>query len=857
MGPSTDALHLRLRTFASVAAAAALSVSAAILLGRALGIRFQLLGALHGLDGTSLGSALFAFANIAMFAILIGLAARLLGASLLTFDIASRDLALANQRANRTTLRLAAIVESSDDAIISKTLDGTITSWNSGAQRIFGYSAAEAVGQSMHMLLPPDRVAEEIDILRRIARGELVDHFESTRIRKDGEPILVSISISPLRDATDTIIGASKIARDITETRRIEHSIKEQEVRLTAIIGSAMDAFITVDDRQHITMFNPAAETMFGCRASDALGSSLDRFLPPRFRAEHAELIRDFSRTDVDGRRKGRMGSIYGVRSNGEEFPIEASTSQAEVHGQRLFTVILRDVTDRNRSEEELRQQAGLLDLTPVFVRDMESNVVLWTRGAEQLYGFSKLEATGRRSHELLQTQFPAPLHHIEEALRRDGAWEGELVHCARDGRQVFVASQWVFHHDAQGQPVRILEVDADITELKRAQTLQIRSQKLESLGTLAGGVAHDFNNILLAIDGNAKLAVSALPAGHPVLENLSQIVKAGARATDLVRRILSFSRPQEQKREPQPLQPVVEEALKLVRATLPAAIQIETTFAPDLPSIAMDSTQIHQIVVNLATNASHAIGDQPGIIAVHLTARMITPEHCMATPDLKEGPYVCLSVSDSGCGMERATLDRIFDPFFTTKPVGQGTGLGLSVVHGIVSSYDGAVTVYSQPGKGTSFHLYFPAVPSVSADPPPLQKSPPPSLHREHILYVDDEEALVSVITLVLERLGYQVTGHTDAGAALDDFRSRPRHFAAVVTDLSMPRMSGFDLARQLLHIRPDLPIIVTSGYIRPEDQAAAQELGIRRIILKPSTINEVGQALDEVFRAVTSPSS
>jgi PAS domain S-box-containing protein len=702
--------------------------------------------------------------------------------------------------------------------------------------------------------LPPDRFNEEADILRRVARGEFVHHFESVRIGKHGKSILVSISISPVRDAAGTIIGASKIARDITESRRIEQSVKEHEARLGAIIGSAMDAIITVDADQIITMFNPAAEAMFGCSASDVLGASLERFLPARFRAEHAEHILTFGQTQVT-RRMGRMGSISGVRSTGEEFSVEASFSQTEVHGLKLFTVILRDVTERKRAEESLRQQAGLLDLTPVFVRDMDSNIILWTRGAERLYGYSNQEAIGRLSHDLLQTQFPAPLQQIEQTLHARGSWEGELAHRTRDGRQVFVHSHWVIHFDIQGQQAGILEVNADLTELRRTQGLQMRSQKLESLGTLAGGIAHDFNNILLALVGHTRLALEDLSPDSAIRQNLSEISKATARATDLVRRILTFSRPQEEVRQRQPLQPVVEEALKLVRATLPASIEIETSFSHDMPAVALDSTQLHQIIVNLATNAYHAIGDRPGTITVRLSSRVISRTDRVSAADLPEGRYVCLSVSDTGTGMDRATLDRIFDPFFTTKPFGQGTGLGLSVVHGIVASHGGAVTVQSQPGEGTSFHLYFPAaeVGSLVPDFAPLPTLPPARGSQENILYVDDEEGLVMLGSLFLQRLGYQVAGHVDAAAALYDFQSRPNFFAAVVTDLSMPRMSGFDLASEILKLRPGIPILMTSGYVRPEDQKTAEALGIARIISKPSTIDVLGQALADVLQHTT----
>jgi PAS domain S-box-containing protein len=806
-----------------------------------------------GYYGTGFGLAIFACANITMFALLVYWATRSLDASLEQLGVASRDLALSNEAANRTNALLASIVESSDDAIISKTLDGTITSWNLGAERIFGYSPSEAVGQSIRMLMPSGESSEEADILRYIAAGRAVRHFEATRVRKDGAQIVVSVTVSPVRDSSGAIIGASKVARDITESRRIKHSAAEHEARLAAIIGAAMDAVITVNAEQRITMFNPAAETMFGCKASAALGTSLERFIPQRFRPHHSEHIRNFGQTNTTRRKMGRLNSIFGVRSNGQEFPVEASISQTEVDGEKLFTVILRDITDRKRVDEEFRQQAALLDLAPVLVRDTEGRIILWTRGAQQLYGFSKEEALGHSSHELLRTDFPSPLAQITQALHRDGSWEGELHHHTRDGRNVTVASQWVLHYDATGRPACILEINTDLTELKRAQISQMRSGKLQSLGTLAGGVAHDFNNILSAINGNARMALEDLPPHHPIAQYLTEISKAGARAADLVRRILAFSRPQDEaKCEPTSIQPVVKEALTLVRATLPASIQIEFKSPPELPLVAIDPSQLHQIIVNLATNASHAIGDRPGNITVRLADRAITSDDCLLTAGLHEGRYVCLTISDDGCGMDRATLDRVFDPFFTTKPVGQGTGLGLSVVHGIVNSYDGAISVYSQPGQGTSFLLYFPASGASRSDAAPLVAQPASrAVHNENILFIDDEEALVTLGTLFLERLGYHITGHIDALAAIAEFRANPNRFAAVVTDLSMPRISGFEVARQILSIRPDVPIILASGFVRPEDEQQAASIGIRRVLLKPSTIDVMAQTLDEVLTA------
>jgi CheY-like chemotaxis protein/two-component sensor histidine kinase len=320
-----------------------------------------------------------------------------------------------------------------------------------------------------------------------------------------------------------------------------------------------------------------------------------------------------------------------------------------------------------------------------------------------------------------------------------------------------------------------------------------------------------------------------------------------------LVRRILAFSRPQELKREVIQLQPVVEEALELVRTTLSAKVEIRTEFAPDLPPVVADATQIHQIVVNLATNAAHAIGPNSGVIEFQLNAMNVSEDHTVPSLNLSAGGYVHLKVSDNGCGMDRATSDRIFDPFFTTKGPAEGTGLGLSVVHGIIKNHGGAISVYSEAGRGTAFHLYFPASGNAVASAEPAPEIQPG--RSEHILYVDDDDALVVLVTRMLQRLGYRVSGHTGATRALEQFRSSPRDFDAVVTDLSMPGMSGFEFARELLATRPDTPIIMTSGYVRPEDQEKALTMGLRDLILKPDTIEQLGRTLDRIFQHEHSP--
>ncbi|HXP82142.1 MAG TPA: PAS domain S-box protein [Verrucomicrobiae bacterium] len=644
--------------------------------------------------------------------------------------------------------------------------------------------------------------------------------------------------------------------QDITERKRAEEERRLQLRVMSCITEKSSDSIFLTDTEGRVTFLNPEAERVFGYKAEEMKGQVLDDLIHHHspdgqpFPSSECRMLRVCETGETLRHKEDVFFRKDGAR-------VEASHSNAllEMDGRRLGAAhVLHDLTDRNRMEEDLRQQSALLDLAPVLVRDMEGRIVLWTRGAADFYGYSHEEATGRLSHELLQTEFPQPLAEIEQILRTEGNWEGEVTHRTRDGNRVIVASRGVLYRDTHGTPVRVLVVNADITQLKRAEALRVRSQKLEALGTLAGGIAHDFNYILAAINGNADLALSELTPDHPARECLTEIAKGGARAADLVRSILGFARPVEQKRKVQALLPVIEEAVKFVRATLPASIEIRADFAPDLPAVNADSTQIHQIIVNLATNAAHAIGDRPGHIDVRLDAVSVSSEQAASISDLQEGPYVRLFVSDDGCGMDAATRKQMFDPFFTTKPPGQGTGLGLSVVHGIVSSYNGAIKAFSEPGEGTAFHLYFPAVEQVVEESQAPRQETQLAGSGRRILYVDDEEALVFLATRKLEHMGYKVSGFTDAENALREFRLRPDDFDLVVTDVSMPGMSGLELARELIAVRANIPIIVTSGYVRPEDEAKAEEIGIREFLLKPVTIDALTRTLGIVCRELVS---
>ena len=524
----------------------------------------------------------------------------------------------------------------------------------------------------------------------------------------------------------------------LAERQALQHSavtlqqrneqLHASEKRLEAVINSALDAIICVDQHQRITVFNPTAAALFQCSASDALGSPLQRFLPDAAQAlAFAQLTT-----------QALLGEMTALTASGKELAVEVSVS-FERHAEG--------------------------ETTTVFARDL----------------------TGRKKAE-------AHRNELEAQLRE--------------------------------------------------------SQKMQAVGTMAGGIAHDFNNILGAILGNVELAKADCSPESPVLESLHEIDKAGRRARDLVRQILTFSRNEPPQRTPVDLAEVVHDTERLLRVTLPPAIELHMHLSTDLPALLADATQVEQALLNLCTNAVHAIGTERGTI--HVEAAQVQPDHRLCERlGLAPTTYVALSVRDNGPGMDAALLGRIFEPFFTTKPVGQGTGLGLAVVHGVMRTHEGAVDVHSAPGHGSRFTLYFPVatdhdtaaaalpLPTAPAAPAPVEQAGAQRSH--HVMYVDDDEALVFLVQRLLRRRGYEVSGYTDPHEATAALRAAPQAYDLLVTDYNMPGFCGVDLVREARLIRPDLPVALASGYVTAEIEQAALAEGAQALIHKPNDVEEL----------------
>jgi PAS domain S-box-containing protein len=514
-----------------------------------------------------------------------------------------------------------------------------------------------------------------------------------------------------------------------------------------------------------------------------------------------------------------------------------------------------QDITERKRTEEALRKSEehyrsifeGSRDAIYITTRD--GKFIDANQSALDLFGYSREEMASVNALQLYAD--PDDAGRFQKEIEKKGFLRDyELTFRKKDGTEIDCLFNTTIRRANDGSILAYQGIIRDMTEQKKLEAQLLQSQKMEAIGTLAGGIAHDFNNILGIVIGNTELALDDVPEWNPAKGCLEEIRSASLRAKDVVRHILSFSRKSVFEKKPVQITSIIKDSLKLLRASIPTAIEIRQNFSCEYDTVLADPTQINQVLMNLCTNASHAMREEGGVLEVGL--KNVDLELGNETLDLGPGRYVKLSVSDTGPGIDSAIIDRIFDPYFTTKGLGEGTGMGLSVVHGIVKNHDGAVTVKSEPGKGAVFEVFFPLT-EAEAEPEDRQAGALPT-GNEKILFVDDEESLVKMAQRMLEMQGYQVETRSDPVEALELFRSRPDGFDLVITDMTMPNMTGDRLAREILSIRPDIPIILCSGFSAKIDAEKAKALGIRKYIEKPLNMSDfvvaVRKVLDEQKR-------
>ncbi|MDJ0781736.1 MAG: PAS domain S-box protein [Desulfosarcinaceae bacterium] len=661
------------------------------------------------------------------------------------------------------------------------------------------------------------------------------------------------------------------IGIDLTERLRMETSLRNSERRLADIINFLPDATFVIDTDGKVVAWNRAIEALSGVSAAEMVGRGDYAYAVPFYGERRPCMIDLALRWDEAAARSydnlQRHGEILVSETVNPHFRPKPSlfwNSARKLHnsdGEVVGAIeVIRDITDRKLAHDALRESeeryrtlfhsandAIFIIKDQTIVECNEKTLEIFRCSREDIIGhlpskFSpRLQPDGTPSMEKLLA--------TTRAARQGDPQEFEWLHKRLDGSffEVRVNLNMVMLRNGP----HIQAIVRDITERKQAEAERKRleaqlyqAQKMEAIGTLAGGIAHDFNNILAAIIGFTEVSLRGVTDGSKLASNLQRVLNAANRAGDLVKQILTFSRQSQKTAQPLQIKPIAKEALRLLRASLPTTIEIRQQMHSER-FIQADPTQVHQIVMNLCTNAAHALPDEVGVIEVRLSD-LDGAERPGGQPT--QGPLVRLSVRDSGSGIPTDIQDRLFDPFFTTKAQGKGTGLGLSVVHGIVEDCGGWITLESEPGKGSTFELYFPAI----AGEPVRQRvaaSPLPG-GSERILFVDDEEAQVSLAKAVLEPLGYGVVGTTRSDEALTMFQAAPHRFDLLITDLTMPVMTGDLLAREIRSLRPDMPVILCTGYSEKVGPENAAEMGIQAIMMKPAAVammaNTVRRVLD-----------
>jgi PAS domain S-box-containing protein len=885
------------------------------------------------------------------------------------------------QRAEAVIKQFPAIIESSNDAIISKTFAGIVTTWNSAAERMFGYTASEIIGKPITVLFPPDRIAEEDQILARIVEGEHVKHFETVRVRKDGRRVDVSATISPIKDADGKVTGVSKIIRDITERKRaeeslqlfrtlVDHSNDSIEV-LDAETGRFLDVNETACRRLGYTR-----EEMLSMSLSDIIATGDEEFsvkamikeirksgsktiesrnrrkdgstLPVEVNVQYIEFNRGYllavvrdtterkradekihelnvrleqqvaqleasltdvsdlraaldehaivATTDPQGKitfvndkfcaiskysREELLGQDHRIINSGhhpKEFMRDLWTTIAHGkvwHGEiknrakdgsfywvdativpflnkqgepRQYISIRADITERKWDEERIAEQAALLDKAQdaILVCDLEGKILYWNKGAERMYGWTRDEAMVSKISDLYTSA-----EKFEESLNRvmdTGEFTDETEHSTKDGRKLNVEVRRTLIRDKEGRPKSALAIITDITEKKKIEAQFMRAQRMESIGTLAGGVAHDLNNILAPIMMSIELLKESAtdPDSAEILETIEVSAKRGS---DIVRQVLSFARGMEGERVEIQVKHLLKDLEKIIKDTFPKGIQLKFVISKDIWTILGDPTQVHQVLLNLCVNARDAM-PTGGSLTIAVENCELDEQYTAMNLQAKPGHYVCIGVTDSGTGIPREIIEKIFEPFFTTKELNKGTGLGLSTVMAIVKSHEGIINVYSEVGRGTTFKVYLPAMVSESeGDVEKLEQARLPRGDGETVLVIDDEASILTITGQTLEAYGYRVLTATNGAEAVAVYAQHRKEVSVVLTDMMMPIMDGSSTIQALMQINPAVKIIAASGLHANSSVARDAGAGVEHFLTKPYTAGTLLKSLRAIL--------
>lgn len=732
------------------------------------------------------------------------------------------------------------LFENGSDLLCIHDLEGNLLETNLSYKKQYGLANGELKGTNIQTFMPDKYKSEFNQYLERITQnGE--DNGYLKVITKSGGEAILEYNNKLIYDHEGRPIAVQGTAQDVTDRLIGEKTLQESEKEFRDLFDNAPLGYVEYHREGRITRVNQTGLDMLGYEREEVVGEFVWKFYVKRGEAREQILAKLAGRLPP-----GRGFTRICRRKDGSTVPVLVEDRLLLDDGRRQIAGIrctYQDITELNRTEKALRESERKFRLVTETIED-----VFWmsTPGAtEMLYvspGYERIWGKSTKQlyespRSFLETLHPEDLKQylniIDRFHAKGKAYDCEYRILPSNGDIRWIQERGYPITDDQGNTVLMTGLCTDITERKKVEEQLRQSHKMQAIGNLAGGIAHEFNNVLGIILGNAELALDDVPDWNPARESLKEIRTASYRAKEVVRQILSFARKTMRSLKPVEINTIVEESLKLMRASIPTMVDIQSKIPSEPKTILGDPTDIHQIVINLFTNASHAMRGTGGVLEVGISEVRLNENEATQYEDVKPGDFVKLTVKDSGTGITPEVLEKVFEPYFTTKEFGEGTGMGLAVVYGLVKKCKGAIDIRSTVGEGTTIEILFPKIeekaPTASTAEGELPKG------NEKILLVDDDASIVRMVSQMQERLGYSVEGMTESVAALERFRSNPDAFDLVITDMAMPKMSGDQLAAELIKVRKDIPILLCTGHSDTIDEAKAKQMGIREFAMKP----------------------